>query len=187
MPRAVAFWNSAQSFEAVWHRTKDIKPGVGVLVFCGNGFAWRLSDLRILLIFTAQGLHRADDMFGPMKKNHIERSGIKLARKIDQFGGLKRAINEPENEYHVPVLKAKNRIVMILKPDLFVPPRTRALKIRNRRFASNIISAASSGSSSYHRCQASADPYRNSGSNEKLQRATCSPPFTGRQRGPCRA
>lgn len=97
------FLEYAQSFEARLAAAKDIKSGVGVIVFCGNGFAWRLSDLEDFADFYRTGVHRADDAFGPMEKNHIERSGIKLARNIDHFGYLKRPIDEPENKFYFPV------------------------------------------------------------------------------------
>jgi large subunit ribosomal protein L30 len=97
------FLEYTRSFEARLRAAKDIRPGVGVLVFCGNGFAWRLSELEDFVDFYHTGVHRADDAFGPMEKNYMEASGIELARNIDHFAFLKRPIDEPESKLYYPV------------------------------------------------------------------------------------
>jgi len=53
--------------------------------------------------FYHTGVHRAGDAFGPMKKNRIERSGIKLAAEHQPFGFLKRPVDDPQNKFYFPV------------------------------------------------------------------------------------
>jgi ribosomal protein L30 len=86
------FLEYTMDFETRLAAAKAIKPGVGVLVFCGNGFAWRLSNLEDFADFYRTGVHRADDAFGPMEKHHIEDEGLKLLRNVDHFACLMRPI-----------------------------------------------------------------------------------------------
>lgn len=88
------FLEYTMAFEERLAAAKAIKPGPGVLVFCGNGFAWRTSQLEDFADFYHFGFHRADDAFGPMEKHHIERKKIKLLRNVDHFAFLKRPIEE---------------------------------------------------------------------------------------------
>ena len=54
--------------------------------------------------FYRTGVHRADDPFGPMEKNHIEKKEIILLRNVDHFAFLQRPIEEAEaQELHFPV------------------------------------------------------------------------------------
>lgn len=84
------FLEYSLAFESRLVAAKSLKPGLGILVFCGNGFAWDLSELEDWADFYHTGRHRADDAFGPMELHHINAKGIALDRNIDHFGYLKR-------------------------------------------------------------------------------------------------
>lgn len=86
------------AFEQRLATAKAEKPGVGVLVFCGNGFAWRLTNLEDFADFYHTQVHRPDDPFGPMEKHHIKTKGIQLIRNIDHFAFLRRPIEEARKQ-----------------------------------------------------------------------------------------
>jgi ribosomal protein L30 len=69
------FLDYTLAFEERLAAAKAIKPGPGIVVFCGNGFAWRLSNLEDFADFYRTGRHRADDPFGPMEQHHIQDTG----------------------------------------------------------------------------------------------------------------
>jgi hypothetical protein len=73
---------------------KEIKPGPGILVFCGTGFPWHLSNLEDFVDFYRVGTHRQDDPFALMELHHIEHEKLSLLRNIDHFAFLKRAIEQ---------------------------------------------------------------------------------------------
>lgn len=81
------------AFEERLAAAKAIQPGLGILVFCGNGFAWHRSELEDWADFYHLGKHRADDPFGPMELHHLKTNGIALKRNIDHFAYLKRPFN----------------------------------------------------------------------------------------------
>ena len=85
-------------FEVRLAAAKAIKPGPGVLVFCGNGFAWRLSNLEDFADFYRNGVHRADDPFALMEKYDMEDKGVQLLRNVDHFALLKRHIEQARAE-----------------------------------------------------------------------------------------
>ncbi len=62
------FLEYTTEFESRLTEAKKKRPGVGVLVFCGNGFAWRLTSLEDFADFYRTGFHREDDAFGPMEE-----------------------------------------------------------------------------------------------------------------------
>ena len=80
----------ALDFESRLQEAKGIVDGPGVLVFCGTGFAWRLSDLEDFADFYRLGNHRNDDPFRIM-----ELQGQVLLRNIDHISHSKRAIERP--------------------------------------------------------------------------------------------
>ena len=84
------FLEYTMAFEERLEAAKLVQPGPGVLVFCGNGFAWNNADLEDWADFYFLGKHRADDHFGPMERHHIKTTGIKLKRNVDHFAWLKR-------------------------------------------------------------------------------------------------
>jgi ribosomal protein L30 len=85
-------------FEVRLAAAKATKPGPGVLVFCGNGFAWRLSDLEDFADFYRNGVHRADDPFALMEKRDMDEKGVPLLRNVDHFAFLKRHIEQAQAE-----------------------------------------------------------------------------------------
>jgi large subunit ribosomal protein L30 len=84
------FLDYTMAFEERLAAAKTIRPGPGILVFCGNGFAWRRSNLEDWADFYHLGRHRADDPFAPMERHHIEQKGITLKRNVDHFAWLQR-------------------------------------------------------------------------------------------------
>jgi hypothetical protein len=98
------FLEYTMAFEERLAAAKAIKKGTGVLVFCGNGFAWHLSSLEDFADFYRNGVHREDDAFGPMEAHHIEKEGLKLVRNVDHFAFLQRPIDEAKRQnLHFPV------------------------------------------------------------------------------------
>ena len=98
------FLEYTQEFEKRLAAAKAIKQGPGVLIFCGNGFAWHLSNLEDFVDFYLDGVHRADDAFALMEKHHIKNKKIKLLRNIDHFAFLRRHVERPKREkFHFPI------------------------------------------------------------------------------------
>jgi hypothetical protein len=92
------FLQYALDFEDRLASAKQIRNGVGVLVFCGDGFAWRLSDLEDFADYYHSGQHRADDPFARMEQHHIEETGLNIRRNIDHLVYVKRYIERPDRE-----------------------------------------------------------------------------------------
>jgi len=88
------FLEYTMAFEERLAAAKAIRPGPGILIFCGNGFAWRKSNLENWADFYQLGRHRADDPFGPMEKDHIKKKEIELKRNVDHFAWLQRPFEQ---------------------------------------------------------------------------------------------
>jgi large subunit ribosomal protein L30 len=88
------FLEYTSAFEERLAAAKAIRPGPGILVFCGNGYAWRRSNLEDWADFYHFGKHRSDDPFGPMERHHIESNGITLKRNVDHFAWLQRPFEQ---------------------------------------------------------------------------------------------
>lgn len=98
------FLQYTMDFEERLAAAKAIKAGPGVLVFCGNGFAWRLSNLEDWADFYHRGVHRADDPFAVMEQHHIDQKKITLVRNVDHFAWLKRLFEQARHaEFAFPV------------------------------------------------------------------------------------
>lgn len=98
------FLQYSMAFEDRLAAAKAAKPGPGILVFCGNGFAWHCSELEDWADFYRLGKHRSDDPFGPMELHHLKTKGIALRRNIDHFAFLKRPFNLAQRtEFRWPV------------------------------------------------------------------------------------
>lgn len=107
------FLEYARDFETRLGAAKAVKPGPGVLVFCGTGFAWHKSNLEDFADFYLAGTHRNDDAFARMEQHYIKEKKINLLRNIDHFAYLRRHIEVPQmEEFHFP----------IRGPRLIVPP-----------------------------------------------------------------
>ncbi len=82
-------------FESRLQEAKSFQGGPGVLVFCGTGFAWRLSDLEDFADFYRLGNHRADDPFSIMEEHYMCENQIVLLRNIDCVAYFRRPIEMP--------------------------------------------------------------------------------------------
>ncbi len=74
------FLDYTGDFETRLAAAKAIKPGPGILVFCGTGFAWHRSNLEDFADFYLTGVHRGDDPFALMEQHAIKEKKIKLLR-----------------------------------------------------------------------------------------------------------
>jgi hypothetical protein len=90
------FLGHALDFEKRLAMAKAIRNGPGILVFCGNGFTWRRSDLEDFADYYHAGAHRQDDPFAVMEAHHIERQAIRIVRNIDHFACLTRPVEQAE-------------------------------------------------------------------------------------------
>jgi len=107
------FLDYTRDFETRLAAAKAIKPGPGVLVFCGTGFAWHKSNLEDFADFYLDGVHRNDDAFALMEQHSMKQEKIELLRNIDHFAWLHRHIERPQKEkFHFP----------IRGPHFFLPP-----------------------------------------------------------------
>ena len=98
------FLDYTREFETRLAAAKAIKPGPGVLVFCGTGFAWHKSNLEDFADFYLTGVHRDDDPFALMEQHDIKEKKIEFLRNIDHFACLRRHIEMPQREeFHFPV------------------------------------------------------------------------------------
>lgn len=84
------FLDYTLEFEGRLAAAKTVRPGPGVLVFCGNGFEWRRTNLENFSDFYRKGVPRADDPFGPMQQKSIEEKKLKVLRNVDNFAFLER-------------------------------------------------------------------------------------------------
>jgi hypothetical protein len=91
-------------FETRLAEAKKIRPGPGLLIFCGNGVCWHRSTLEDFADFYHAGKHRQDDPFALMEKHHIETEKLNVLRNVDCFGALRRRWEAaPMNEFVWPV------------------------------------------------------------------------------------
>ena len=98
------FLDYTMDFETRLAAAQAIKPGHGILIFCGTGFAWHKSNLEDFADFYLTGTHRGDDPFALMEQHHIKEKKIKLLRNIGHFAFLRRHIEKPEKEeFHFPI------------------------------------------------------------------------------------
>lgn len=81
-------------FEQRLKAAKAIRGGPGILVFCGNGYAWSRSDLEDFADYYHAGVHRQDDPFALMEQHHIEHQGLQILRNVDHFACLRRPIEQ---------------------------------------------------------------------------------------------
>lgn len=98
------FLDYSLAFEERLAEAKQEVPGPGILVFCGSGFHWRVSDLEDFADFYHSGRHRADDPFARMEQHEVESKRLELQRNIDHFAFLKRATCRAKfTRIHFPV------------------------------------------------------------------------------------
>jgi ribosomal protein L30 len=98
------FLDYTREFETRLAAARATKPGPGVLVFCGTGFAWHKCNLEDFADFYLTGIHRNDDAFALMEQHKIKEKKIKLLRNIDHFAFLRRHMEVPHGEeFHFPI------------------------------------------------------------------------------------
>jgi hypothetical protein len=88
------FLEYTRAFEERLAAAKAVRPGPGILIFCGSGYAWRKTNLENWADFYHFDRHRADDPFGPMEKHHLKKEGIQLKRNVDHFAWLQRPFEQ---------------------------------------------------------------------------------------------
>jgi hypothetical protein len=81
-------------FEKRLAAAKVLKPGPGLLIFCGNGMPWHRSNLEDFADFYHAGKHRQDDPFALMEKHHIDHARLAILRNVDNFGCIKRPMHQ---------------------------------------------------------------------------------------------
>ena len=79
-----------REFESRLAVAGETEPGRGVLIFCGNGLDWHVSELEDFADFYRTGHHRPDDPFGKMEAEAIKQEEIEFLRNIAAFGFVKR-------------------------------------------------------------------------------------------------
>lgn len=62
-----------------------------IMMFCGNGFDWRPSELEDFVAFYFSGHHRFDDPFAAMERHAMAQRNLALNRTITRFGYLERS------------------------------------------------------------------------------------------------
>ena len=83
---------------------REKSPGPGIMVFCGNGFAWNVADLEDFADYYHAGIHRADDPFALMEQHHINSEGLVLLRNVDHFAFIQRPVELPDlTELNFPI------------------------------------------------------------------------------------
>jgi hypothetical protein len=92
------FLTYALEFESRLTGAKELRGGPGILIICGNGFAWSVDDLEDFADYYHTGRHRLDDPFALMEQHHIEAEGIQLLRNIDHIGYMRRGVNVPQHQ-----------------------------------------------------------------------------------------
>jgi hypothetical protein len=85
-----SFMAYARETEAKLAEHAAVRPGRGILVFCGTGFAWEVSELEDFADFYAHGRHRMDDPFAAMEQHAIAKGAPALARTIDGIAAMTR-------------------------------------------------------------------------------------------------
>jgi hypothetical protein len=104
------FLDYTRQFETRLAAAKAVHPGIGLLIFCGNGFAWHLSELKDFADFYLTGTHRADDPFGPMERHGVQAKKIELLRNISSFGFVKRDASQTTEEQCVMPVRGSRQI-----------------------------------------------------------------------------
>jgi hypothetical protein len=91
-----SFLNYAIETEAKLKDHNAIQPGHAVLVFCGNGWAWHLSELEDFADFYRNQRHRLDDPFAKMERYDIQNGGGHPSYTLDGFAAMIRQHHETD-------------------------------------------------------------------------------------------
>lgn len=88
-----SFMTYSRQFEERLAAANEVRRGDGVLLFCGTGFPWHLSELEDFADFYRLGAHRQDDAFARMEARSLAERSIALKRNIGEFAYMKRPMN----------------------------------------------------------------------------------------------
>jgi hypothetical protein len=86
------FLDYAVQFETRLAAAKTVRPGSGILAFCGTGGPWRCDHLEDFADFYLTRRHRADDPFAEMESHHLQTKRIELLRNISAFAYIERGM-----------------------------------------------------------------------------------------------
>ena len=87
------FMDYSQQFEERLAAANAVLPGESVLLICGTGMQWHLSELEDFVDFYRLGVHREDDVFSEMEAHSLAEQSIELKRNIGKFAYIKRPMN----------------------------------------------------------------------------------------------
>jgi hypothetical protein len=87
------FMTYALQFEERLAAANEVHPGEGVLLVCGTGFEWHLSELEDFADFYRLGVHREDDPFARMETHWLAERSIELRGNIGEFAFMKRSMD----------------------------------------------------------------------------------------------
>ena len=85
-----SFLTYAIETEAKLKGHNAVEPGRAVLVFCGTGFAWHLSELEDFADSYRTGQHRFDDPFAKMEQRAMRSGGDQPSHTLDGFAAMMR-------------------------------------------------------------------------------------------------
>lgn len=88
-----SFMTYARQFEERLAAACAVRPGEGVLLVCGTGFPWHLSELEDFADFYRLGAHREDDPFAAMEAHALGERSIELRRNIAEFAYIMRPMD----------------------------------------------------------------------------------------------
>jgi hypothetical protein len=88
-----AFMTYARQFEERLAAANAVRSGEGVLLICGTGFPWHLSELEDFADFYRLGIHREDDPFAKMEAHALAERSIELRRNIGEFAYVRRPMD----------------------------------------------------------------------------------------------
>jgi hypothetical protein len=97
-----SFMTYSQQFEERLAAANGVRPGEGVLLVCGTGLEWHLSNLEDFVDFYRLGVHREDDSFAKMEAHDLAERSIELKRNIGKFAYIKRPMNRVTPEMWCP-------------------------------------------------------------------------------------
>jgi hypothetical protein len=93
-----SFMTYSHQFEKRLAAANKVRPGEGVLLVCGRGIEWHLSNLEDFVDFYRLGVHREDDSFAKMEAHDLAERSIELKRNIDKFAYIRRPMNHVTHE-----------------------------------------------------------------------------------------
>jgi hypothetical protein len=88
-----SFMTYTVQFEERLAAANDVQLGEGILLFCGTGIAWHLSELEDFVDFYRSGAHRQADAFSKMEEHALTRQNRELRRNISEFAYIRRPMN----------------------------------------------------------------------------------------------